>query len=119
MDLDKFARKIQNYLQNNPLVVLGSGSSVPFGLPTMGFLSTILKDTQFLRDNNCQQFLKNLDCMGLEDAINCSELSDEIKELIRIQHFTTFMLSQKLTKLLYTRPELSLLNFLRHNELIV
>ena len=45
MDLDKFARKIQNYLQNNPLVVLGSGSSVPFGLPTMGFLSTILKDT--------------------------------------------------------------------------
>lgn len=85
MDLDKFARKIQNYLQNNPLVVLGSGSSVPFGLPTMGFLSTILKDTQFLRDNNCQQFLKNLDCMGLEDAINCSELSDEIKELIRIE----------------------------------
>ena len=49
-------------------------------------------------------------------GINISLSVEKKKKLLRIlkkQHFTTFMLPRKLTKLVYTRPALSPLDFLR------
>lgn len=30
---------LQGYLENSPLIVLGSGASTPYGLPSMGTLA--------------------------------------------------------------------------------
>mgnify|MGYP006322241107 CR=1 FL=1 len=35
---------IQNYLKTPPVIIWGSGATVPFGLPSMNTLNQILKD---------------------------------------------------------------------------
>lgn len=39
MGLKGCFQQIQGFLENNPLIVLGSGSSAAYGLPLMGELS--------------------------------------------------------------------------------
>ena len=34
---------LQGYLENSPLIVLGSGASMPYGLPSMGTLAEEIK----------------------------------------------------------------------------
>lgn len=34
---------LQGYLENSPLIVLGSGASMPYGLPSMGMLAEEIK----------------------------------------------------------------------------
>lgn len=35
---------LQGYLENSPLIVLGSGASMPYGLPSMGMLAEEIKN---------------------------------------------------------------------------
>jgi hypothetical protein len=44
---------IQNYLKTPPVIIWGSGATVPFGLPSMSTLNGILKDTVPEFDKDC------------------------------------------------------------------
>ena len=48
MELNDVAKKIQEYLVDSPLIVLGSGASVPYGLPTMEVLASELMNNPVL-----------------------------------------------------------------------
>lgn len=50
LDLNDVAKMIQEYLSDSPLVVLGSGASVPYGLPTMGGLASELREDAVLQN---------------------------------------------------------------------
>lgn len=58
MDLNDVAKIIQEYLADSPLVVLGSGASVPYGLPTMGGLAEVLRKDSLLQaeENSAKLF---------------------------------------------------------------
>jgi hypothetical protein len=45
---------IQNYLKTPPVIIWGSGATVPFGLPSMNTLNEILKDNISEFDKNCE-----------------------------------------------------------------
>ena len=49
MNLNDVAKLIQDYLSDSPLVVLGSGASVPYGLPTMSGLASVLRKDALLQ----------------------------------------------------------------------
>lgn len=39
---------LQGYLENSPVVVLGSGASMPYGLPSMGTLAEAIKKSDLV-----------------------------------------------------------------------
>lgn len=83
MDIEKCAALIQNYLQNNPLVVLGSGATIKYGLPSMYSLSQELcaqsySDTTYL--DLCSKLTAGMD---LESAMNTTSLSDDAALFLR------------------------------------
>ena len=43
MTKDKIFTDIQNIVSNNPVVIIGSGASVSYGIPGMGTLAAELK----------------------------------------------------------------------------
>ena len=48
---------LQGYLENNPLIVLGSGASMPYGLPSMKILAEeIKKSDSIISDPNFSVF---------------------------------------------------------------
>lgn len=70
MELNDIAKKVQKYLEDTPLVVLGSGASVPYGLPTMGSLGKqILNDSNIQKINCFKSFEKDINTIGLESAV--------------------------------------------------
>lgn len=84
LDSNGVARLIQDYLADSPLVVLGSGSSVPYGLPTMSGLATELRKDTFLQaESNSSKFFTDMDSIGLEAAIDNNPLSENAKKQIR------------------------------------
>ena len=79
------AKMIQEYLSDSPLVVLGSGSSVPYGLPTMNELASVLrKDAVLQNEKDSIKLFSDMDSLGLEAAIDNSLLSENAKNQIRI-----------------------------------
>ena len=89
MDLDEIFRIVQKAMQNPPLILVGSGGSAPYGLPTMSKLANHLKDSLGLRyqdDYYWQRFVENLDDgQDLETALTGINLNDDILESIRIE----------------------------------
>ena len=77
MTKDQIFTEIQNVVSNNPVVVIGSGASVSYGIPGMNQLATELKSFFSKRtyvapesQRSVQEFLDNLGKgMGLEDAL--------------------------------------------------
>lgn len=45
MDIDSLIKLLQDWTNRVPLIILGSGATVPFGLPTMGELGDYLKNS--------------------------------------------------------------------------
>lgn len=85
MDLNDVAKMIQDYLSDSPLVVLGSGASVPYGLPTMSGLASVLrKDALLQKEKDSTKLFYDMDLLGLEAAIDNSFLSENAKNQIRI-----------------------------------
>ena len=71
MDLNDVTKRIQEYFADSPLVVLGSGASVPYGLPTMGGLADVLrKDSVLQAEENSIKLFSDMDLVGLEAAID-------------------------------------------------
>jgi len=67
-----------------PLVVLGSGASVPYGLPTMGALALELSnDTELQAEKDSTKLFSDMKTIGLEAAIDRNTLTDTAKKRIR------------------------------------
>lgn len=83
MDFDALLKQLQDWTNKVPLIILGSGASVPFGLPSMWKLGEYLKNTlHFDNDiDNAQLevFKKNLeDSNDLEKALLGIQLNDNV-----------------------------------------
>ncbi len=122
-DIVKMAQK---YLENNPILILGSGASVPYGLPSMYDLSNKIKTKlgDFYKGNEYwDKFCSNLNTFNdLEKALQEIQLPKDINDNIistvweyindsDIQFFSglindssTYALAKLLKKLLYTHP---------------
>ena len=84
MDWDGCVNLAQSYLENSPLIVLGSGASMPYGLPSMRNLAEAIEADPVVKDdpefaNLCQA----IDASGLEAAIDSVQLRPETIEHIR------------------------------------
>lgn len=84
---DKIFEKIQKVVNNHPAIILGSGSSISYGIASMGELSTILKD-HFNKNpysdedsKKCiNNFISNLDSgQGLEKALLDVKATNEVE----------------------------------------
>jgi hypothetical protein len=84
MDFKVFLQQIQTYLENSPLIILGSGSSASYGLPLMGELKDeILSHPDDFPDKGFSLFSDNLRTMNLEEAMDKNSLSEELNNHIR------------------------------------
>jgi hypothetical protein len=84
MEYKDCLQQIQGYLENSPLIVLGSGASAPYGLPLMSDLKAeILKCHNKFNQNEFESLCVNLEGMGLEEALNGANLSDATRETVR------------------------------------
>ena len=88
---------IQNYLKTPPVIIWGSGATVPFGLPSMNTLNGILKD-------NISEFDK--DCDNLEVELG-KEKYHEVMPQIRniIWHAISTVDNEVLQKLLTSNSD--------------
>ena len=77
---------LQGYLENSPLIVLGSGASMPYELPSMGGLAEeIRKSNIVISDPNYSAFCAAVHKTGLEgtkDAVNL--LPETLQEIRRV-----------------------------------
>lgn len=84
MDWNGCINLMQGYLENSPLIVLGSGASMPYGLPSMWNLAEKIKeDIQVQSDPEYKNFCSALDTLGLERAIDTVKLSEGTLDYIR------------------------------------
>lgn len=86
MEFEKCVSLIQNYLQKNPLIILGSGANIKYGLPTMDNLSKeICKFEKEIKDYDFRQLCEKLNAgLDLETAINQVDLSNDIYKRIQL-----------------------------------
>lgn len=76
---------MQGYLENSPVIVLGSGASMPYGLPSMGALADEIKKDPIIRaDPNYANLCNAMDKSGLELAIDAVDLKQETLDNIRM-----------------------------------
>ena len=81
---------LQGYLENSPLIVLGSGASMPYELPSMGGLAEEIKKSNIvISDPNYRNFCAAVDDIGLEGAIDRVTLQPETLQEIRTVVWTT------------------------------
>lgn len=92
MTKDKIFTEIQNIVSDNPVLVIGSGASVPYHIPGMGALATALKNffnsqsyTNPSSRKSIHEFIENLDNgMGLEEALLNTKATNEVEnDIIR------------------------------------
>jgi len=83
MEFKDCLKQIQGFLENSPLIILGSGSSVAYGLPSMeGLSEEIKKHADRFDVAEFEAFCTNLDSMGLEDAVG-NALSNTSSDVLR------------------------------------
>lgn len=84
MDWNGCLSTMQEYLENSPLIVLGSGASMPYGLPSMSSLGDCIKSSNIVKDDpNYGAFCASLNSKGLEKAINSVSLNEATINTIR------------------------------------
>ena len=84
MDWNGCLSTMQGYLENSPLIVLGSGASVPYGLPSMSSLAECIKSSDIVKDDpNYGAFCASLSSEGLEKAIDSVSLNEATINAIR------------------------------------
>lgn len=89
MDKDKIFNFVQKAVSTPPLILVGSGGSAPYGLPSMTELGNHLVnslDIKYKTDYSWNRFYENLsNGQDLETALSDIPLSDGIIEDIRIE----------------------------------
>lgn len=84
MDFNGCISTMQDYLENSPLIILGSGSSIPYGLPSMSDLAEQLKENDIVKsDPSYATFCSLLSSAGLEKAIDAVPLQNATINAIR------------------------------------
>lgn len=80
--LEKLTTTIQKYLDGNPVILIGSGGSIPYGLPSMNDLANEIKtklDDMYSEENSWKKFLIELEkSNNLEYALEKIDLKEEI-----------------------------------------
>lgn len=90
---EEFFKIIQEVISSNPVIIIGSGASVSYGIPSMWDLAETLKEyfknNKFEDDKSTQivdEFLRCLDQdMGLEDALLEVKMPQNIEQIIAIE----------------------------------
>ena len=93
MDWNGCLSLMQGYLENSPLVVLGSGASIPYGLPSMSDLAAYIKsNSTVMSDPNYGAFCAALNSEGLEKAIDLYRYNkpQKYKKMIFLPDFYAF-----------------------------
>ncbi len=84
--IERLALTIQKYLSGTPAILVGSGCSVPYGLPTMNDLgSEIVKqlDGVYHSEDSWKEFVKQLkSTQNLEKALEVVAMKEEIHDAI-------------------------------------
>jgi len=84
MDYKDCLQQIQKYMENSPLIVLGSGSSADYGIPLMNELSNeIRRHNDKFDPKEFELLCKNLISMNLEDALDKTNLSETSLNTLR------------------------------------
>ena len=84
MEWNGCVKMMQGYLENSPLIILGSGASMPYGLPSMGILADKIKeDSTVICDEKYDDLCFAIDSHGLEGAIDSVKLSSATLDAIR------------------------------------
>ena len=84
MDPNSCIRTMQSYLENSPLIILGSGASMPFGLPSMDDLAKSIRQNVIVKaDPSYDSFCMALESEGLERAIDTVSLGLPAIQAIR------------------------------------
>lgn len=84
MALSKYEKTLQTYLEDSPLIVLGSGASIPYGLPSMEDLAQKIKELDDISsDEKYDDFCKALNESSLEEAMDSVHLQQETQEKIK------------------------------------
>lgn len=88
-DFDEIIEKCQKYLENNPTIILGSGFSIPYGLPSMQRLSEEIKNNltdNYKGDSSWESFVQDLDENGnLESALHKVHLNPNMyRDIINV-----------------------------------
>ena len=82
--LEKLTTAIQKYLNNNPALLIGSGMSIPYGLPSMGNLADEIKSKlheKYRDDEQWKAFIKKLNATNnLEIALDNVDIKVAIHE---------------------------------------
>ena len=113
MDKDEILKQIQSWTNNVPLIVLGSGASVPFGQPSMWKLGEYIKDNVVLTEKDDQsqfaQFVDIFDRIGdLETSLSELYLRENVLNQIV---FKTWELINKHDLKLYNQLLSKTINF--------
>ena len=88
-DLDKSTifKAVQDYLNDTPLLLLGTGASIPVGIPGMLSLAEHLRDrlsVKYKTNSNWERFIENLDNgVGLEQALTNVSMDEGIEQDIK------------------------------------
>lgn len=83
---DNLARVIQKYLEKQPVILLGTGATIPYGLPSMTELANHIKES--IEDNSTEweSFLSALETIGdLEKALQDTQLNPLLTDKIIIK----------------------------------
>ena len=84
MEYKDCLQQVQKYLEHSPLIILGSGASIDYGLPSMNMLSEeIKKQGGKFEPKEFSVLCKNIDSMNLEEAIDKTPLSDTSIDVLR------------------------------------
>ena len=93
-DIEHIVKKIQTYMEDPPLIVLGSGASIPYGLPSVKDLKEeIQKDEIIKNDPKFQILCDKLNKYGLEAGIDATELNADT--LSRIRNIVWLTINEK------------------------
>ena len=78
MALSEYKKTLQTYLEDSPLIVLGSGASIPYGLPSMKGLAQKIKELDDISsDEKYDDFCEALNKYSLEEAMDSVHLQQD------------------------------------------
>lgn len=80
---DVLAKLIQKYLENQPVIVLGTGATIPYGIPSMPDLAGHLKTSITDKSTEWNSFIHELDRTDdLETALHNTHLPPSLTNII-------------------------------------
>ncbi|MEE0992496.1 MAG: hypothetical protein UH542_05920, partial [Bacteroidales bacterium] len=83
LDKSTIFKMVQDYLNDTPLLLLGTGASIPVGIPGMPLLAEHLRNElsdRYKTNTNWERFVENLDKgLGLEQALTDVTMDENIE----------------------------------------